>query len=113
MRNVTDEPGASRHVTDNVTDDLKKNLGKTVFVTMSRLNTPGRGTPLFSSSSSSPIGMPRYSLLATNHGLLHIYNFTFLHFLAVSNTSLHSPTLSLLCMLCLSAVKFPTSDLEM
>jgi hypothetical protein len=47
MRNVTDKSEMSRHVTDNVTDDLEKNLGKTVFVTMSRLNTPGRGAPHF------------------------------------------------------------------
>jgi hypothetical protein len=44
-RIVTDTLNLSRHVTDNVTDDLEKNLGKTVFVTMSRLNTPGRGVP--------------------------------------------------------------------
>jgi hypothetical protein len=34
---VTDTPRLSRHVTDNVTDDLEKNLGKTDLVTMSRL----------------------------------------------------------------------------
>ena len=28
---VTDEPKMSRHVTGNVTGDLEKNLGKTVF----------------------------------------------------------------------------------
>jgi hypothetical protein len=32
----------SRHVTDDVTDVLEKNLGKTVFVTLSRLK---RGVP--------------------------------------------------------------------
>jgi len=31
------------HVTDVVTDGLEKNLGKTVFVTVSPINTPGRG----------------------------------------------------------------------
>jgi hypothetical protein len=39
---VTDTPRLSRHVTDNVTDDLEKNLGKTDLVTMSRLK---RGVP--------------------------------------------------------------------
>jgi hypothetical protein len=41
LRFVTDEPKMSRHVTDDVTDDLEKNLGKTDLVTMSRLNNPG------------------------------------------------------------------------
>ena len=42
-RIVTDPSSLSPHVTDNVTDDLEKNLGKTVFVTMSPLK---RGVPL-------------------------------------------------------------------
>jgi hypothetical protein len=40
---VTDAPHLSRRVTGNVTGVLEKNLGKTVFVTLSRLKTPGRG----------------------------------------------------------------------
>jgi hypothetical protein len=36
LRFVTDLPLLSRHVTDDVTDDLEKKLGKTVFVTLSR-----------------------------------------------------------------------------
>jgi hypothetical protein len=43
----------SRHVTDDVTDVLEKNLGKTVFVTLSRLK---RGVPLPPPRSSSPPG---------------------------------------------------------
>jgi len=42
---VTDLLPLSPRVTDNVTDDLEKNLGKTVFVTVSPINTPGRGVP--------------------------------------------------------------------
>jgi hypothetical protein len=42
---VTDTPRLSRHVTDDVTDDLEKNLGKIDLVTLSRLKTPGRGCP--------------------------------------------------------------------
>jgi hypothetical protein len=34
---VTDLDRLSRHVTDDVTDVLSKNFGKTVFVTMSRI----------------------------------------------------------------------------
>ena len=43
MRNVTDPALLSRLVTGNVTGDLEKNLGKTVFVTLSRVK---RGVPL-------------------------------------------------------------------
>ena len=42
-RFVTDGTNLSPHVTDDVTDVLKKNLGKTVFVTVSPIKTPGRG----------------------------------------------------------------------
>jgi hypothetical protein len=48
---VTDPSHLSLHVTDNVTDDLEKSLGKTVFVTVSPINTPGEG-----GAQADPIG---------------------------------------------------------
>jgi len=81
MRNVTLADHLSRHVTDNVTDVLEKNLGKTDLVTLSRLKR-GVASPGLSSSlpavwtDRDPFQLPT-----------DFTNFTFLHFLKLSKAS--------------------------
>jgi hypothetical protein len=82
-RFVTDRTDLSPHVTDNVTDVLEKNLGKTVFVTVSPIKTPGRG------------GAPGTAVQTDTRLVLkaEATNSQF-HFISLSNTFLQFPTLS-------------------
>jgi hypothetical protein len=70
----------SRHVTDDVTDVLEKNLGKTVFVTLSRLK---RGVPLPPLASWNAVEVP----IPNRESSFSPVGSHFWHFLAVPKAS--------------------------